>query len=487
MKKSLFTLLILASAFVLRAQEKPHVLDLQQCIDIAVENNLSVRRSLLQKEGARIGLTQSKAELLPSVNLGGAYGYNWGRSIDPTTNDFINQQINYSSVNGNASMTLFSWFRLINTVKQNKLTLEAANYDVQNVRNNISLDIVTFYLNVIFNRELLENARYQLESSEEQLDRTKKLVQGGALPRTSELELVSQVATNEVNVINAENNLNLALLNLKQAMLMPVSQEIELMVPEVDVEEPGLDQNVTEIYLAALENMPEIKSNELQVESAVMGVKVAEAGYAPRLSLNGNFSTNYSDAFKTFIPDENNPVVINRDQNGNIITTPTFFQTIDGTAIEQISVSPNGSTETIKFGDQLDGNLSRSLSLNLSIPIFNNLQVKSSVQRAKIDLQMAEIALMEQRNFLRQTIEAAYNDAQAAAKTYSASLRQVEALEETFRSMENQYNLGAANFTDYQVSNNNLFGARTDLTRAKFDYIFKNKILDFYQGKPLTF
>ncbi|WP_421868923.1 TolC family protein [Marinoscillum sp.] len=489
MKKLILTLLLAVfMGFQTYAQDSLNVLDLQQCIDIAIENNLSVRRSNLQKERARVTYNQSRAEMLPSLNVGGNYGYNWGRSIDPTSNDFITQQINFSGINGNANVTLFNWFRITNTVKQNRLGLESAEYDVDKAVNDISINIVTFYLNVILNRELVENARYQLESSQEQLSRTKKLVAGGALPRTNELELMSQVATNEVNLVNAENNLNLALLNLKQAMLLPVAEEIELVVPDLELTGgPDMLTTSEEVFQSALEAMPEIRSAELQVEQAAMGVKVAEAGYAPTLSLNGSFRTNYSDAFKTFNLNEENPYTINRDSNGDIITNPTLYVTSGGTAVEEISVTANGTRETVSFSDQLDQNLSRSLSLNLNIPIFNNLRANAGVQNAKINLQQAEIAVLEQKNTLRQIIEQAYNDAFAASKTYAASQRQVEALEETFRSIENQYNLGAANFTDYQVASNNLFRAKSDLVRAKYDFIFKTKVLDFYQGKNLTF
>lgn len=463
-----------------------YVLDLEQCVNIAIENNLSVRRSTLSKESSQIGLTQSKASRLPSVNLGANSGYNWGRSIDPRTNAYISQQIQTIGFNGGASVVLFNWFRLTNTVRQSRMNYESAEYDVEKAKNDVSLNIVTFYVNVIFTKELLENAKYQLQSSEEQLERTKKLVAGGALPRTNELELISQVATNEVNVINAQNDLNLALLNLKQAMLIPTSQAIEIIVPDLDVDQMGLDVTPEDVYLTALNNMPEIKSAERQVESAVYAVKVAEAGYSPTLNLNGNFSTNYSDAFQQFNPNLDNPFVINTDGNGNPITTSTFYQTSNGVPVEQVSVTNNGSYETVAFRDQLDQNLSKSITLSLSIPIFNGLQAKSSVQNAKINLQISEITVMEQKNALRQTIESAYNDAFSASKVYGASLKQVEALEETFRSVANQYNLGASNFTDYQVASNNLFAAKSDLVRAKFDYIFKLKILDFYQGKSIS-
>lgn len=477
MKKTILTVFLSSLLVQLYAQsDSTYILNLQQCIDIATENNLSVKRSLLLKEGAKIDLTQSKANLLPNLNISGGYGYNWGRSIDPTTNQFINQQIKYSGVNGSANLTLFNWFRLANTVKQNRLMLESSDYDVDKAINDLSLNIVTYYLNVIFNRELLENARYQLESSQGQLARTRILVQGGALPRTSELELISQVATNEVTLINAQNDLDLAFLNLKQAMLIPVSSKIDLVIPDIDVEASAvLEVTAAEVYQAALGTMPEIQSAELQVQSAQRGIRIAEAAYTPTLSLNGNFSTNYSDAFgQRFIPDGGDPTL----ESTGLVTE---------SGEEVLTFSPSGDFVDFGFSDQFENNLSRSLGLNLSIPIFNNLRVSSSVQRSKIALQQAEISVREQQNFLRQTIETAYNDAIASSKTYAASERQVEALEETFRSIENQYNLGSANFTEYQVASNNLFRAKSDLVRAKFDYIFKRKLLDFYQGKSLTY
>ncbi|MEP0367554.1 MAG: TolC family protein [Cyclobacteriaceae bacterium] len=455
-----------------------YILGLQECVDIALKNNTTVKRSLLQSENAKINYNQARASQLPSLNVGGSYGYNWGRSIDPTTNQFVAQEINFTGMNGSASMVVFNWFSLVNTVKQNSILLQSSQYDAEKARNDISLNIATFYLNVIFNKELVETAEYQLENSQKQLDRTKKLVQSGSLPRTNELELISQVASNEVNLITAQNNLNLALLNLKQGMMMPSTQKIDIIIPEMEI---GTGSEslapVEEVYNDALNNMPEIKSAELQVKGAEYGIEVARSGFTPTLSLNAGFSTNYSDAFgDRFIEDPNG--------GGSYVTNPGL-QTASGESIQVFQ--PAGDYEEYGFGDQFRDNLSKQASLNLSIPIFNNLRNSSAVQRQKIALQQAEINVVEQQNFLRQTVESAHNDAVAASKAYSARQKQLEALEETYRSIENQYNLGAANFTEYQVASNNLFGAKSDLVRAKYDFIFKTKILDFYQGKDLSF
>ncbi|MBV6645118.1 MAG: TolC family protein [Cyclobacteriaceae bacterium] len=451
------------------------VLDLQECVNIAIENNITIKRSRLNKQGAAINLKESKAQRYPDLNLRGGYGYNWGRSIDPTTNQFITQQITTSNFGGSSNITLFSGLQIANSIEQRKLDLEVADYDLQKAENDVSLNIITFYLNVIFNKELLENARYQLQSSQNQLDRTQKLVASGALPITNELELISQAASNEVNVINAQNNLDLAMLSLKQAMLIPASENIEILIPDVEVAPGSLDATSQEIFDDAMTTQPEIKSADKNVESATLGVRVAAGAQYPTLSLSGGFSTNYSDAFETrFVP------------TGNEVQIPSnSLQTASGEAI--LVTTDEVIQESVGFGTQYDENLSQSLGINLNIPIFNGLRTSSNIQRSKINLQQAEITAQEQRNLLRQQIESSYTDALAASKTFQASGRQVEALQETFRAIENQYNLGAANFTDYQVASNNLFQAKSDLVRAKYDFIFKQKILDFYQGKPLSF
>ncbi len=440
--RTLLTAIFLLFFTSIYAQEV-RTLDIRECIDIALENNLNLRRSHLQREGARINYNQSRAARLPDANVSAGYGLNFGRSIDPTTNDFITREINTLNFGGNTGIMLFNGFNINNRINQAQTNLQASEYDVEKATNDITLNIINLYLTALFNTELLENAKYQLESSRNQLDRTQKLVASGALPRTSELELISQVAGDEVNLVNAQNNLDLAKLNLKQSMLIPASEEINVVMPDFDitVEEADLSITIQEVYESAMEIQPEIKSAELRKESALLGVKVAQSGYSPSISAGAGFRTNYSDAFSL-------------------------------------------GTET-DVASQFQNNLSKFVSLGIQIPIFNRLSVNSDIQRSKITLQQAELDAIERSNTLRQTIESAYNNALAASKTYSASVKRVEALEETFRSIENQYNLGAANFTDYQLASNNLYQAKSDLIRAKFDFVFKKKLVDFYQGKPL--
>jgi len=445
MRLTLLTLL-LGTGMALFAQEGGKVMTLQECVTLAVENNLNVQRARLNLETSEVNKKQADFQRFPSLNSSGTWSHSWGRSIDPTTNQFLTQEINSTNLNANSGLTLFNGKTITNSIKQSERDVSASEFDVEKATNDVQLNVIVFYLNVIFNKELLDNARYQLQSSQEQLERTKKLVAAGSLPRTNELELISQVATNEVNVINAENALTLSLLSLKQAMLLPVSENIDVIVPEVIVETPDLSISPEDVFEDAQNTMPEIKAADFRKMSSEFAYKSSVGQLYPTLSLNGGISTNYSSAARP-------------------------FPQADGSAYELL--------------EQFRDNRREFVSLGLQIPIFNGYQARSAMQRSKITMQQADINSLEQRNFLRQTIETAYNDVQAAAKTYAAATRQVEALEETFRSIENQYNFGAANFTDYQVASNNLFRAKSDQSRAKFDFIFKKKLLDFYQGIPI--
>ncbi len=454
----------------------------QECVEYALENNLNVKRGELFMQRDEVNLKQSKADIFPVLNMGSQYGINWGRSIDPTTNLFVAQRIQSLGAQLSSSVTVFGGLQKLNTIKQNKLNLMGSASDLEKTRNDVILDVVTFYTNVIFNQELLETAQLQLETTQQQLDRTKKLVEAGSLAISEVLDLESQLASNELELVNAENSLNLALLSLKQVMQMPASEELQVVVPDMDAQDYNfLEMSAEDIYQLAETTQPDIKSADLSIQSSVMGVKIAKGAYYPSLRLGYNMFTNYSDALNPlFLPDgtfgEPDQIPNAGFVDGNPDQTITLFDP-----------NPNFTQVDNNVWDQFDDNLSRALTFTLSVPIFNGWVVKSNVQRANIALVQAELDAREVRNQLRQIIESAYTDALAASKAFQASQRQVDALEESFRVTEKRYNLGAVNFVDYQIAQNNLFGARSDLVRTKYDFIFKTKILDFYQGNPLKF
>lgn len=484
--KLLLLLLCLTGAISVTAQTdsvpSARVWNLRECIVYALENNLVIQRSEYGVRNAEIDMNQSKLNLTPSLNGSVSYGYNWGRTVDPVTYEYTTQELRSMNPSLNASLLLFNGLRNQQSIKQYSRAYFASEQDLQKTRNDVMVNITSLYINVIFNKEQLENAKLQLSSTQSQLDRVKRQVAAGSIAKSEELNLDAQVATNEVNVVQAENLLNLSILQLKQALQIPATELLDVELIELDVEDLVLDQSRDEIYDIARQTMPEIKAAKLKVESSEYAVKVARGSLYPRLSLFGSLGSNYSSASdrERFIPDGGEAILTGYQPIG----------VVDGT--NQVVLSPiyqpSGITESgWNYQDQLKDNLQRSVGLSLSIPILNGFQSRANVQRAEITRQITEIAATEADNTLRQTVENAYNDAVAASKTYNSARRQVAAREEAFRMMEQRRSAGAANSFEYQISENDLFRARTDLTRAKYDFIFRKKILDFFQGKPLEY
>jgi len=474
-------LMLFLSITLVKAQDESpgEIWSLEECINYAWENNLTIRNAELNQLGTEINLTQSQWALAPNLNAGGSLGKSFGRTIDPVTNNFVSRDFLSGGVSANANVTLYQGGMMRNTIKRNKIDLEASQYDLEKSKNDIALNVATNYLNVLLNREQLANAEFQLEVTKQQLERTKLLVDAGSLPLTNQLDLESQVASNEVAVVNADNTLSISLLNLKQSMQMPAIEDLEIEIPDLAVENVAIEvTDSDQIYQIALTTQPEVKSAELGVESSDIGVKISKSGFLPTLSVGGSISTNYSDQAVQFTG----------TQDINIPASPIGF--VQGTNQTVLS-NPRTQTVPIRnenyvWNDQFGDNLGQSVRVNMNIPIFNRLTTKSSVQRAEIQKQRAEITAQNTKNTLRQNVETAHTNAIASYKSYQASLKRVAALEETFRATQQQYNVGTAHFTDFQVASNNLFAARAALTQSKYSFIFRVKILDFYLGNPIT-
>ncbi|MFM8349347.1 MAG: TolC family protein [Bacteroidota bacterium] len=476
MPRHLIVLLITVTFLQTEAQSV-RMLTLQECIDIALQNNLQVKQGYFNLKSAEISLRQSRMSLLPTVNLGSSLGKNFGRAINPVTNAFINRNSNTLNFQGATSLTLFSGFRLANTLRQSSREFEAGNQDLVKARNDVTLNVVSLYTSVIFNKELLDNARFQLQSAREQLSRIEKQVAAGALPMSNELNQEAQVATAEVNMINQENALNLSLLQLKQAMQIPGGEQLDVVVPEISPEDLVLENTPEQIFSIAAQTMPEIKSAMLRVESAELALRAARGGFSPRLTFNAIAQTNYASISNT------QRTMIDGFEVG---TTPVGV--VGGTNQPVFGYQPVYKVVAPDYGvsEQLGDNLFKALSLQLNVPLFNGLQARSTVQRAAISKELAEISQQQQRNTLRQSIETAFNDALAASKTYAASLKQVNARNEAYRMTKQRFEIGASNYVEYRISETDLFQSRSDLARAKFNFIFRKKLLDFYQGKPIT-
>ncbi len=479
LKKTLSLALIFFVCFSAKAQEI-NKWTLEECVNYAYDNNLTVQRSELSMQNNEVTLKQSKLSRVPSLNMNVFNSWRWGRSIDPTTNLFTTQRINSNGANATTQFNVYNGSRQYRNVKRGEKDVQASYYEYEKSKNDVALDVVLSYLQIIFTRELLENSNFQLNTTQTQLDQTEKLVNAGALPRANLLNLMSQLASNEVDVINSENDVDLAILRLMQYLQIPAEEEFDIVTPVFDQDNyEFVPYSVGEVYKQAESIQPEIKAADIRIESAEIGEQIARGAHIPTVGLQGQFFTNFSDQNNS-PTGEMETIIQNLGTVGylkdDISQLVNAFPLITEVPIREVQNIPT----------QWVDNRSWSAGFNIGIPIFNGWQTRANVQRAKIEVDLAEINAKETRNFLRQTIETSYNDAQAAIKIYNAAQKQVEALEESFRATERSYNLGATNYVDYQVSSFNLFSAKSNLVRSKFDYIFKLKVLDFYLGNSLT-
>ncbi len=467
------------------------VLSLQESIDRAIKNNVSVKQTELQVVGTQVALRQSRADLLPSLNASTGVSYNVGRSINQFTNEYVDQPVRQQNMGINTQLTLFNGLQRLNTIKQNKVNLEGSQFDLEASKDMVSLNVIQAYTQILFNLEFLENAQFISQTSGLQLQRTKSLVAAGSLPRADQLQAEAQQANDELTIVNAENDLELAYLNLKQLLQLPESQPIDIVIPELpEPSEFTLPESAASVYEQTVEQWANLQSAELQVESARYGLSVARGGYYPTLSLSAGLFSQYSSIAPPQIPKAGTENITRTVPTGDFLIVPEGFVP-DQPDLTRVPVwtetdIPSEFTDNT-YLNQLDFNLRRFVSIDLNIPIFNNWRVRSNVANAQINLESNRLEVINQSNQLRQNIEQAYLDAKAAAKSYDANERRVAALQEAFRSTDTRYQVGAIDVVDFNQAKNDLSAAESDLIRARYNYIFNLKVLDFYQGKPLDF
>jgi outer membrane protein len=455
----------------------PARLNLLQCIEIAQQNNIQIRQGQLTVANGDLQLRQSRLNQLPTTSFQTNQAVNGGRSINPQDNTFVQQTIRSSNYQLNASLTIYNGLVLRNTVKQNEFALQAGQQELSATKNNVSLTVAQNYLNVLTGSEQLAVAQRQADVTRAQLERTQRLVNAGSAPEANLYELRATLAGNEVDIVTAQNTLDLARVALLQAMNVPINQAFE--VEPVNVPDPGLDPytaTVQQLYDMAATNLPEVKGADLRVKSATLGVQVAKGGLYPTLSLNGNFNTLYSSA------------ALSQSPNGQFNQqTIGFYTDPNGNQLPVYANIPGSDIKGIAYGSQLENNFSQSASVFLRVPIFQGNLSRNRVTTAKIQQQTAELTAQNTRLILRQQIETAYTGMRAAANKFRATQVQVSSLEKAFQVAESRLNAGAINATDYSIAKTNLDRARASLVQAKYDYVFRTKILDYYQNKPLAF
>ena len=419
---------------------------LERCIDYALENNIMIKQQELNTRFNENILMQSRMNRLPTANANTQQSFNYGRALDFRTNTYIDRNTQSFSYNASSQLTLFNGFQISNSIKQNNLNLMASLADLDRLKNDISLNIASAYLQVLFSKELLEIAENQLDITNQQVTRTGRLVEAGSLPRGNLLEIEAQEASERLRVVNARNQLTLAYLALTQLLELPEDVDFVIEVPDFDfipVSDP--EYEVGPVYEAALENQPQIESSGHQLASSEMGLSIAKGRRSPRLYLSGSYGSGY-----------------------------------------QAVISDINGGESPSFREQIKNNQSTAFTLGLSIPIFNAWQVNTAIANAQIDVMYSEYNMQRTKNELYQNIQQAYADVVASHENFLATEMALVSIEESFRHTEQRFEVGMVTTVEFNQALNQLTTTRSDLLRAKYEYIFTTNILEFYLGNPIS-
>ncbi len=478
---SAFALCLIANVVLGQAEAKmPEKWTLQQCIEYAFEHNIQVQQNIITKNIAEQDLKASRYNVLPNLNGSATHIYNFGQTIDPFTNTFATTQVRSNQLALSSSLTLFDGLRNINNVKLNKAQLEANKYDLESIKNDISLNIANAYLTILFNRELAKNAERQLNVTSIQIDRIEKQVNAGTLPQGSLQEIQAQYASEELQLVNAKNQLKLSKINLAQLLNLESSEDFNIDEPDLSNFQ-GVSELITPgaLYETAVDIMPEVKRAEYNFYAAEKSKSLARGSYYPTITVNGSIGSGYSGA---------NNILTGPGTNVGFVPIGQVSTTGDPV----VSLSPrtiygDDDYETKKWDDQLEDNFNKSIGFRLSVPLFNGMNSRTNVQKAKLNAQSAELNLDNTKLQLRQNIESAHAEAVAALKRYKAAEKSVEALKTSFDYTNQRFSVGLVNSFDFSNEKNRLNNAESELLQAKYEYIFKTKVLDFYRGQALSF
>ncbi|SDD21719.1 outer membrane protein [Mucilaginibacter pineti] len=472
--KFIFLSLVALSAVNVQAQaQTDSVITIRQCIDIAIKNNLDVQKSELEMARLNIGYKQAKEYLLPSINGQVDHGINNGRNINPFTNSYVTQSLTYGNYSLNGSLTLFSGLTNLNNIKQASLAYQAGKMDFQQAKDQVTINVITAYLQVLDNTELLGQVINQLDVSKKQVERLQILEQQGANKLPSDLyDLKGTYGDNQLNLVTTRNTLEVSKLTLMQILNIPYNKNIKLEPLSVQDVSKQTDANSEQIYATALQQLAYIKAAELRSQSAEKGVKVAKGNLLPTLSLNGGIFTNYSSAAQKSV-----------FVDSTTVNTGSFVNGPGGVKQPVMETQANFANKSIGYYDQFKNNYSTQVGLTLRIPILNYFQNHNKVALAKINLQEARYVENNTKIVLKQSVEQAYLNMTSAYERYTVLNDQVKAYAESFRTAEIRFNAGVLTSVDFVLAKNNLDRAKINMINARYDCYIFNKILDYYQGK----
>lgn len=450
--------------------QEPEEWTLQRCVNYALEHNIAIQQGQLQGEILENNLTQSKLNRIPTLNGSGSHNYNIGRTIDPFTNTFNNTTIQNNSFSLSSGVLLYGGSQVNHTINQNRSAVKANDKNIEVLRNQIALSVASTYLQIIQAEENLKVAESQKDITQDQLNRAQKLVESGAANRTTTLNLEAQLANDQVNVINAQNAIQIGYNTLMNTMQFPLDQPLEIVAITVDNLPEFPSENVAELYELALQNLPEIAQAEYQIEQNQYGEKVAKGGLQPSLRAFGNVNTVYSESGKDVEVVGRELVTIGATQN-SLEPVVTF------NPITEVTDKP--------FSDQLSDNLGQQVGVSLSVPIFNGYRNKTAVENAKVNTKISELNLANTKAQIRNDITTAYTNLKIAKSRYDAAKQSLAAQETNFNFSNKRFDAGMLNSTEILTAKNQWNQAQIQALNAKYEYVFRKLIIDFYKGQEL--
>jgi len=439
MKKTIILFFVLLSVNVFSQDKK---WTLRECVDYALEHNISVKQSELDLTQSEINKRDAIGNFLPSLNGSASHSWSVGLQQDPVTFDAVNATTRNLTLGIGSNISIYEGLRKINQMHRAKLEILAAQYRLDNMKDDISLFVANSFLQILFNKERLKVLQSQQNVSNQEYERTKDLVDAGALPQGDLLEIQATIATQEQQIVSAENSLLISKIQLAQLLLIEDYASFDIV--DVDYQVPPsnvLSESPETIVAKAKETRYDIKIEEANTKIAEYNLKMARGSLQPSISGSYNFGSNYF--------------------------TSQLFDTPD-------------------FETQMTDNKSHNFSIRLNIPIFNGFATRNNVRRNQVSLERSKNALEQANLDMETTVYQAYNDTNGAQKAYEAAQKTLLAREEAFNYARERYNVGLLNAFDFNQSQNRYEAAQSEVIRTKYDYIFKLKVLEFYFGIPIV-
>lgn len=443
MYRIIFTLSFILASLAASAQQSGGW-TLRQCIDYALENNVTVKQQDVTRRQNEVQLSTAKNSRLPDLNASASQNWSFGRGLT-SENTYSNRNTSSTSLSLGTTVPLFTGFRIPRTIELNKLNLEAATADLGKARDDISVQVAQAYVQILYNIELRDVAQRQIDIDSMQVERLREMYRTG---KASGVEVAQQEATlaqSRLTLTQADNDYRISLLTLAQLLELPSPEGFTIVRPDIatlTVDEAATLPLPDEIFQEAIAFKPEVKAETLRLKSTEMSIKIAQSALWPTLSLSAGLGSNY---YKT-----------------------------------------NGF-DTESFGRQMRNNFSQYIGLSLNIPIFNRFEMRNSIRSARLDRESQQLRLDDVKKTLYKEIQQAYYNAVAARAQYASSTEATASNKAAFDLMSAKYEYGKANITEFNESKNNWLKAESDLARAKYEYMYDTSMLDFYRGRPLDF